>query len=227
MATMALRKLAGVFREYGLAKGNFYLLHRVIASIGGGLYLYDLVAQPVPSNAWLPPSRGAGITVRQIDDVGPALGRLPLEEGVFAFRKRQGATCFGAFKGSEMVGYLWLCLGRYREDEVDSVFVTPGSWDFDVYVLPEYRGSIVFLKLWDAANDFLRHRSVRWSMSRISALNISSLASHRRLGARRVGRMLFLRFGKLQVAISSISPHLRLSVSDRKAPVYHLPSPDG
>ncbi|HEY8351300.1 MAG TPA: hypothetical protein VIK87_02045, partial [Sphingomonadales bacterium] len=85
------------------------------------------------------------------------------------------------------------------------------AWDFDVYVAPEHRMGRTFARLWAAANEYLRARGVRWSLSRISGYNPASFNSHKRLGARVIGRASFLRIGNWQLMWSNRAPYLHLS----------------
>lgn len=222
-----VRKLEGVLRELGLMKGAIYLADRVLALCHGRVYFYSIVAQPVATASVLAKQPGRTIAVRLVTSDELLAARLPVDQNVIAYRMKQGAVCFGAFKANTLVGYLWLCLSRYREDEVRCIFEFPEdcSWDFDVYVRPEDRMGMVFVRLWNAANALLQHRHIKWSMSRISALNHASLSAHRRLGAIPIGWMLFVRLGPAQLAISSIAPHMHLSMSTSKVPVFSLESP--
>ncbi len=116
--------------------------------------------------------------------------------------------------------------GPYQEDEVRCRYVplTEGrsSWDFDVYVDPQHRNRIVFLKLWDEANSFLAARDIRWSLSRISAFNKASIASHTRMGAKRIGTAVFLSIGSLQIFAATVPPYVGLSRRPDSFPTFAL-----
>lgn len=176
---------------------------------------YYFVAQPVPDRPALGERRGRTIAVRRLAPDDPALAQLPLTQDVLDYRFGQGAVCFAAFNGAEVLGCLWFCFGTYREDEVRCLYrLQPAhmtAWDFDVYVSPPARGTFAFLRLWDEANAYLRARGARWSLSRISAFNPASLTAHARLGARRTGSALFLLAGPLQLAFLRRRPWLHLS----------------
>ena len=72
------------------------------------------------------------------------------------------------------LGYLWLKLQGYEEDEVRCRYVPVPergtAWDFDIYVAPPYRMGRTFTRMWIAANDFLRSNGIEWTLSRISSL---------------------------------------------------------
>lgn len=223
-----LEKLRSVFVEFGV-NGPLYLVSRALEGTPFGVHAYYLIAQPVPRKRLLAESRGRSIEVRQVERGDPALAGLPLTPEILAFRFGQGAICLGAFKGSEIIGCLWLCFGPYAEDEVRCRFVPrPGdrtSWDFDVYVMPEHRLGPTFVKLWDKANLLLRERGIDWSLSRISLLNKNSLSAHFRLGGQPIGKVVFLRAGPAQVMIASLPPYLHVSASRRTMPTLILSPP--
>jgi hypothetical protein len=221
-------KLRSVFDEFG-AKGPLYLLTRALEGTPFGLHAYHLVAQPVPDRPLLPASRGRTIEVRSMARGDPAFAGLPLTPEVIDYRFAQNAICLGAFKGGAVIGCLWLCLGPYLEDEVRCRFVPlPAgavSWDFDVYLLPEHRVGFGFARLWDEANSLLRQRGVAWSISRISVLNVKSLAAHDKLGIRTLATAVFLRIGRLQAMLASMPPYVHVSTSASSAPTLNLPAP--
>jgi hypothetical protein len=149
---------------------------------------------------------------------------------VIQWRYRQGAICLGAFEGTHFLGYVWLLLGAYEEDEVRCRFIPmpegKAAWDFDVYVVPRYRFGMGFLRLWDEANRYLKERGIQWTMSRISAFNAVSLASHRRLGARVVGHAVFVVLGPCQLAVTTVFPFVRLSIGTRNEPRIRVYPPE-
>ncbi len=169
------------------------------------------------------------MTVREISTGDPAIKAMPLSSDVIAYRRRQGAHCLGLFLKERMIGYLWFCLGPYDEDEVCCRFIPrpaeKAAWDFDVYLLPEHRGGLCFLRLWDAGNAFLRERGRSWSCSRISVFNRASILAHHRMGAERLGTATFLALGSCQLMISSLRPRLNLSCHPDKGPRIVLQAP--
>ena len=217
MAAPLMDKLTNLLRELGFAGTLCYAVQRLGARTGGllALHRYLFVAQPVAALPLLPPRRGRSIEVRPLDPQDEALLALPLDRAVLAYRAGQGALCFGAFKGGEIIGCLWLCLAGYDEDEVRCRYLPQpdgqASWDFDVYLLPDHRSGLGFARLWDEANAFLRQRGVAYSWSRISAFNTGSLASHARLGAEVAGRATFLRLGPCQLMWANLPPYLHFS----------------
>ena len=190
------------------------------------IFRYILVAQPVTDQLLTPPRRGENIEVRLIQPDDPLLAMTLPPSTVIASRFSQGAVCFGAIKNSALIGYIWLCIGPYNEDEVKSKFIPEpagqAAWDFDIYIDPKHRLGFAFPRLWDAANQYLAQNKCLWSMSRISAFNAQSLASHDRLGAHKVGSATYLCIGKWQLMVCSLKPRLHFSTNPDSIPNIHV-----
>ena len=99
------------------------------------------------------------------------------------------------------------------------------AWDFDIYVAPPYRMGRTFMRLWSAANEFLRSSEIDWTLSRISADNAESLNSHRRTGRRHIATGLFLCLGATQVSFFTIRPFVHVSFSNPVRPALRLKAP--
>jgi len=211
-----------------LIYGCAWCLHKLCGR-RARLVSYHIVAQPVPESSRLPAGRGESIAVRRLDAARVRELEFPRPRRIIEYRLRQGATCFAAFKEEAMTGFLWLVQPVYDEDEVRCRFSPEpqgeGAWDFDVYVDPAYRLGPTFIKLWDVADAWLRERGVVWTMSRISSLNPDSIRSHRRLGARFLGRALFVRVLRMQLMISTLRPYVHLSVTASHKPLLRVKAP--
>lgn len=228
-------KARAVRRNLGLADGLFYGFDRVAARLTRDwlrLRCYYLVAQPVPEASWLPSGRGRRIDVRRVLPQEIAAIDLPRPRAVIEDRYRQGSVCFMAFCEGRMIGFIWLLLATYREDEVRCWFqpepAGTAAWDFDVYVDPAWRIGPTFGRLWDEANRYLREQGRHWTMSRISVFNAASVASHRRLRARFLGRANFLVLGRLQIMGANVAPYIHVSLDPGGGPtlVARAPGPD-
>jgi hypothetical protein len=221
-----------VAAELGRANALLYVAGRGLAALSPklGLYKYYLAAQAVPTEPRLPTHLGRHIAIRSISEGDSALQSFPVPSAVIEARFRQGAICLGAFKGDELMGYAWLLTGPYEEDEVRTRFVPlpagRAAWDFDVYVEPRYRLSLVFLRLWDSVHDYMRAHGVAWSMSRISAFNIMSLMAHKRLGAQIVGSAIYIILGPCQVMWSTVQPFFHISLRATSVPTVHVCAPN-
>lgn len=192
------------------------------------VHTYLLVAQPVRE---LPPlaRRSRHFATRLVGPGDPALASIPRPPAVIASRFAQNACCIGLFAENCLVGCAWLCLDGYDEDEVRCRFeprpAERCAWDFDVWIAEEHRIGFAFASLWSSVNAWLAEQGVEWTMSRISTLNPASLRAHRRLGARPVGRAIYLGLGRLQLMASTLRPWLHASTSERRVPRIEVHAP--
>lgn len=214
-------------RRPGWRDGLLYLLAEGLRRASRGrvrLFKYYLMVQPLDAGPVLPAHRGRSVRVLEADP--GALRRMPSPARRLELRFDQGARCLLAEREGRFAGYFWYVAGPYREDEVRCRFVPEPAdcsvWDFDVYVVPDERSGVVFARLWDAALHHLRAQGMRYSYSRISAFNPASLAAHRRLGARLLGRSLFLCIGPWQLLHTSGGQGWHLSRSEREIPQVRL-----
>jgi hypothetical protein len=221
--------LSQMLQQWGWFNTGLFVLNRIMVTLSRGswrLYRYHLIAQPVPSAALLPSGRGKKIEIRLIDEQDEVIGQFPRPAEAIRERFRQGAKCLVAFKGGQFVGFLWLLLGSYQEDEVRARY-TPlpkgrAAWDFDVYIEPGSRLGFTFLRLWEEANKFLARHSISWSCSRISAFNTGSLNAHARLGILSLGSAIFFYAGRWQITLASMSPYFHLSSHSGSFPEFRL-----
>lgn len=225
-------RFKALLAQFGYLNGSLYLLDRALEKLFAGrarIYKYYFVAQPVPHAALLAADPKASIQFRQLGaNEAKALARPP---EVIEDRLAQGAICIAGFKNAELAGFIWLLCGSYREDEVRCRF-TPrpqadAAWDFDVYVAPRFRLGRFFVRLWEQANDYLRARSIRWTISRISAFNSASVSTHAKLGAVTLGWAVFLKCGSCQLMLSDLKPYVHVSFNAHSVPEILLfaPSP--
>ena len=215
-------------RDFGCVDAPLYLLMRLLRRLPGGharLLKYRFWAQPVPERPLMPGRRGA-LAIRSLGPQDPEIKQVPRDPGLVATRLANGDICLGAVKQGRLAGYMWIATGGYDEDEVRARFEPRpegrAAWDYDIFILPEERGGLLFVRLWDAAYELLRARGHRWCVSRISSFNLASSASQARMGAKPLGWSIFLILFKCQFMISSMVPHLHVAPPGRKGPVLRL-----
>jgi hypothetical protein len=221
--------LARSIRELGWLDGCLYALARLLTTASGGralLYKYYFVEQPIPEKRRLSPARGASLEIRRMAAGDPVLADFPRPQWVFPYRFDQLAICLAALKEGKGIGFLWFTLSAYQEDEVRCRYVPlpegVSAWDFDVYVAPEHRTGIAFMKLWDEANMLLSSRGFRWSLSRISAFNAGSMLAHAKMGASPIGSAVFLKLGGWQLCVASLPPYVHFSTHAGSFPTLRL-----
>ena len=215
-------------RNFGAWNGSLYLMSRFLVRATSGrcrLVKYYLVAQPVRPVPYLKRKTDI-ISIDRIEPDNPLVKQFPRPAEVLAKRFADGSVCFAASKHGKFVGFIWLQHYCYEEDEVRcNFFPAPREkavWDYDVHVEPQFRMGRIFLRLWDVAHDYLRDRGIAWTVSRISAFNTESLASHRRLGAVRLAIATFVCVGDVQAACFSVHPWLHLSRRPDRRPDLRL-----
>jgi len=217
----------------GFGNGLLYAAGRLLEKSTRGrcrLRKYYFVAQPIPAKPTPAYGRASKTRIYLASPGDGIIVQFPRPPEVIAKRIADGALCFVAAQEGRFVGYLWIKQESYCEDEVrcDYLLHPPGQlvWDFDTYVTPEFRMGRTFAQLWEAANAFLRERGYHWSISRISAFNAASLASHRRLGIVHLQSGIFLIFGPMQVAMFSQRPYLHVGFGQGQSPKrdFHAPA---
>ena len=204
------RKAAGPFRAFGFIDGALYAADRVLRSAATGLYVYDLMAQPISDQPLLAPNRLKNLRFALIGCGHPDIERMPARTDIKAMRFEQGAECLGAYRNDVLIGFVWFCTPVYREDEVRCTYrlMQPecSVFDFDMYVFPEYRMGTAFMAVWHGANTFLSQRGVTHTFSRVTRFNVGSRRAHAQLGAVRIGVASFLKLGRVEIMAASVAP---------------------
>ena len=229
LAMSKMERLRSIFSELGLATGLVYLTALMFRKFLPffSVERYYVVAQPVPARALLPERRGKNISVHLIKTDHPLLASLPRPQEELARRFSGGAVCFLAMRDEQIVGYLWVTQSPYREPvhrcEFDPCPSRQIAWDFDMWIQPDERLGLAFVRMWDRCNSYLRERGVTWTCSRVSAFNSASLRSHARLGMRVMHTLTYLTAGSLELLVADVAPFLALSV--RRFPNIALVAP--
>jgi len=229
LAMSRMQRFRSIFSEFGLVTGLMYLtalmFRRFLPFFS--VEKYFVVAQPVATSALLPERRGQNISVHVIKTDHPLLASLPRPREELARRFSGGAVCFLAMRDEQIVGYLWVTQSPYREPvhrcEFDPCPSRQIAWDFDMWIQPDERLGLAFVRMWDRCNSYLRERGVTWTCSRVSAFNSASLRSHARLGMRVMHTLTYLTAGSLELLVADVAPFLALSV--RRFPNIALVAP--
>jgi hypothetical protein len=218
-----------MLQHWGWFNVGLFVLSKFLGTISRGkvrLYRYYLIAQPVAKTALLPSGRGKKIEIRLIQERDEIIQEFPRPAKVIQARFQQGAKCLVALKEQRFIGFLWLLLGSYQEDEVRARYIPlpakRAAWDFDVYVVPDSRLGLTFPRLWEQANRILTENNILWSCSRISAFNSNSLDAHAHFGTSSLGSALFFCAGRWQITLSSITPYFHLSSHPDSFPEFRL-----
>ncbi|MEO1594062.1 MAG: hypothetical protein AAFS02_02315 [Pseudomonadota bacterium] len=208
-------------RELGVADTLLYATDRLLGKLPGRfrIHCHHLVVQPVPDAAALPQRLLDQIAVEDLSTDPDALNALPVPKPVLEDRLRQGSTCVGVTRKGVLLGYGWLALEAYEDDEFRVDYRLPAgiaAFDLDVFVFEQYRGLRSFAYLWEGLNRELRRRAITTTYSRISRFNSASIRSHTRMGARLIGTLTVLQLGRLEYTVTRIDGRRRLTMSRRQ-----------
>jgi len=222
-----------IFKKLGLTNGLLYLLDQALRRVTSShalLQRYYLVVQPAEISVRLPKRLGATYQTRFITADDPEVRDLPRPAEVIRDRFAQDSKCIAIYDAAQLVGFIWFCHDEYLEEEVNCRF-TPSpadnvAWDFDIYIEPDHRSGIAFLKLWMAGLDYLKSINIQWSASQISAFLPQSLASHRRLGTIVVGQAFFLRIFSLQFTVANVAPFVHIGWGQARGPSITVRAPE-
>jgi hypothetical protein len=224
-----LRTLLG---ELGWVNGLLYALNQGLGKMvdGVAVHKYYVIAQPTSRSARLDlAANPSSMEVREIGRSDAVVASFPRPAEVIARRYAQGARCYGAFDGPRLLAFIWMQDRPYDEDEVRCRFswqpAAQGIWSFDVFVYPEYRFGLTFLRLWHEMERRLQAQGVRWTVSRITAYNARSLASHKRLGFTLCAHCVFVQVKGWQLALVSQAPFVHLSLRPGVGPELVLSLP--
>jgi hypothetical protein len=223
-----LHRKAVAFRETvsqaGWTVTLLYAMDRVLRAVKvGRTHSYIIVCQPLVED---PAYRTVAtrIECRKLRDVDYMQLRDDLS--VIAYRKSQGGIPIGAFLEGKLMGVLWYTSRAFAEDEVRAIFdpLPTGriAWDFGVEVYPEYRLGRAFYVLWRYAINEMRAKGLKYSLSRINALNTASVRTHKSLGGLVVGRVNFVCLGSMQLSWSSFAPRFHVAIPSTNPPHYKI-----
>ena len=212
----SFRRLREPLLEFGPGDGCLYLADRVLRSLhpSCGLFPYEFFVQQLPESGVLPVALAKHVAAEHLVPGHPLLNELATPHSEVARRFAAGAHAVAAVRKGKLLGYAWWCESLYLEREVRCMFVLAGSqdqvFDFDVYVLPEQRMGLGFMAVWHVLAQQLRAHGVVSSVSRISRFNLASRRAHARLGARPIGRAVFLRLGAFSAVFLPMWPFCQL-----------------
>ncbi|MEO6322303.1 MAG: hypothetical protein ABIR56_16560 [Polaromonas sp.] len=195
----------------------------------GKLQIYLFCAQPIGSGAFDAMRNDTNTVVQPVPSGSPLVAHFPRPPEVIAQRFARGTTCYAATVKGEFAGHIWLALGSYDEDEVRCRYTLPTDqqsvWDYDVYIEPRYRLGRALGRLWKGVDAALCTQCIRWSVSRISLFNASSIQTHERLGAIHLATGVFVVLGPVQLSLFSKAPYAHFGVRTLQRPVIHLQPP--
>ncbi len=223
-------QLRETIRQLGMTEGLFYYIGRAVDVISSGRWRvlrYYICAQPICMPIPTSSSGKSAINVKRISVDDPVCAFFPRSKELIKQRFDNGYVCLVANVKGRFAGYLWYACHAYEEDEVRCrfEFTKPEEsvWDFDVYVVPEFRMGRTFIRLWETANAMLCNDGKRVSYSRIAPSNLKSITAHNRLGTKRIATLTFICFGQHQFMFQSkAEKFIHYSKSHSTRPIVFL-----
>ena len=197
--------------------GLLYALNRLLHKVSPqlGIYVYELMVQPITDKPLLPANLTRHLSFAEIDQQHPDIALMPAREAIKQARFEQGARCLGVYSKGKLLGYLWFCTEQYHEDEVRCSYILTVAqesvFDFDLFIFPEYRMGIGFIAIWHGANQYFTERGIRYTFSRLTRFNLASRRAHAHLGWRRIARAVFLKAWRVEIMAATLFPYLALT----------------
>lgn len=210
-------KVSDAFKEFGFLPGLLYLGDRVLRRLSSnlGIYVYELMVQPIGGKPLLPANLAKNLVVVELDRDHPDVESMPARKEIKAARFEQGAICLGVYRKEKLIGYSWFCFNVYQEDEVRCTYELAAPeesvFDFDFYVLPEHRMGIGFVAVWHGVNQYLGAQGVRYTFSRLTRFNVASRRAHAHLGWKRVGQAVVLQAWGFEAMFATLKPYAWIS----------------
>lgn len=210
-----------------------YILHRLLKKISSrsGCFLYYIYEQPLQIKPKVLTKRPLSkrTTYHWFETFDQSQTDLPRPVAVLKERFTQKTTCLLVKQDEELAGCSWFSYKEYNEDEVRCVFdfsnLLKHVWDYDIYIVPKYRLSRLFMRMWSEAEEKLTSNGYSHSLSRITAYNISSIKSHERLGAIKISWICFFNLFGMQLMFSPMAPYIHLSLTKKSIPRVKIGQP--
>jgi len=183
----------------GLGGHLSYLFGRLCGRMPGLFYVRHQIVAVDSENM---PPMPRGYSARLIEATELAGHAIDASLSVQTERFAAGMLCLGAFNSRDaLVGVTWLDTGANDEKVLGVRFELPphAAWDGGLWIDEERRLSRAFVALWAGVKVWLEEQGLHQSISSIADYNAASLAAHRSLGARVIGHIAVIHFGRYQL----------------------------
>lgn len=212
-----MKRLKSLIKQFGYVTTISYLIGKLLDKLFG-VYMHHVkfYSQPISLEPRIPESKLNRYEFSWLTKPETILDELQRPQAVIDTRFEQGSTCLIAKQKDAFQGCLWLIKSKYIEDQLRATYHFPSNavWDYDVYITPKKRFSMLFAALWDTADSWMKERDITNSLSRISAYNSASIRSHETAGAKQIGWLIALEKNDWQIAFSDKSPWIHFSPND-------------
>ncbi|MCM2283290.1 MAG: hypothetical protein NDI81_00810 [Desulfobacula sp.] len=218
---MFLHKIKDGIKEHGFFIYAVYFIKRLLGYISDKIFIQFIYLFLLPvdqKRIKVPSFLKKSYTVRILDQYHDMLKVFPVSRKTLDYRFGQKSICLVVLKDQNPIGFLWIILKKYQEDILfcDLKMGNEIAWDFDLWILDEYRLTPAFSILWDFAFEFLANRNIKYIYSRISTLNNNSIDVHSRLGGHVVGKLLFIQYRNREICVDWIQSKASLHNPHRR-----------
>jgi hypothetical protein len=141
--------------------------------------------------------------------LGPQeLAAHPIDVDATTQRARfaEGLQCLATFDSNgALAGISWMGQRSHEDPQYGVRYLLPANaaWDTGLWVPEDKRMTRAFSATWASMGEWLAGEGLECTISSIADYNVASLASHRRLGARRLRTITVLRLGALQLTLGA------------------------
>ncbi len=209
-----MKRLKSLIQQLGYSATVSYLISTFLEKICGiEMHHYRFYSQPISATPRVATHKLDRYQFSWLDKPEKILDELQRPRQVIENRFQQDSICLVAAQKDKLQGCLWLNKSKYIEDQVRATYHFPENtvWDYDVYVTPKKRFTILFAALWDTADTWMKEHNYVSSLSRISVENAPSIRSHEAAGAKQIGWMIAIIIKHWQITLSDKSPKLHFS----------------
>lgn len=140
-----------------------------------------------------------------------AAHRIDVDAAAQSARFAEGLQCLATFdRNGALAGVSWMGKRSHEDPQYGVRYLLPANaaWDTGLWVPEDKRMTRAFSAVWAAMGEWLAREGLDCTISSIADYNAASIASHRRLGARRLRTITVLRLGALQLTMGA-RPWLR------------------
>jgi hypothetical protein len=165
-------------------------------------YRFEIVVVDAKGLPGLP----RGYSWRVLDRQELAAHSIDVDAEAQRARFADGLQCLVTFdRSGALAGVSWMGKRSHEDPQYGVRYMLPANaaWDTGLWVPEDKRMTRAFSAVWASIGEWLAAEGLDCTISSIADYNAASIASHRRLGARRLRTITVLRLGSLQLTLGA------------------------
>jgi len=148
------------------------------------------------------------ISPQQLNLVAECRMMRDIDAGIASLMPRFEKNCFcmGLFNTNQLIGYAWARIKTNICEDRDSWRMIAGdnsTYIFDTYIAPEFRGKRLYPVLIGALCENLLEKNAACFYLTVDAYNTRSIKAHKKIGAKNVETVTYLRILGFRIHFSS------------------------